>query len=94
MSLVAGLLWPRLFSSKLRKLKVTEKYSGSATEPNTAVVAGGGEVKTTENKIHWSRYSRLAVEKTDTPVLGRGQLVNGFNEYFLPFLSFFEKKQY
>jgi hypothetical protein len=33
MSLVAGLLWPRLFSSKLSKLKVTEKYSGSATVP-------------------------------------------------------------
>ncbi len=31
MSLVAGLLKPRLFSSKLSKLKVTEKYSGSAT---------------------------------------------------------------
>jgi hypothetical protein len=31
MSLVAGLLWPRLFSSKLNKLKAAEKYSGSAT---------------------------------------------------------------
>jgi hypothetical protein len=31
MSLVAALLRPRLFSSKLSKLKVTEKYSGSAT---------------------------------------------------------------
>jgi hypothetical protein len=31
MSLVAGLLQPRLFSSKLSKLKATEKYSGSAT---------------------------------------------------------------
>jgi hypothetical protein len=31
MSLVAGLLRPRLFSSKLSKLKATEKYSGSAT---------------------------------------------------------------
>jgi hypothetical protein len=24
-------------------------------EPDTAVVAGAGEVKTTENKIHWPR---------------------------------------
>ncbi len=31
MSLVAGLLQPRLFSSKLSKFKVTEKYSGSGT---------------------------------------------------------------
>ena len=31
MSLVAGLLRPRLFSSKLSKLKATEKYSRSAT---------------------------------------------------------------
>ncbi len=31
MSLVAGLLWPGLFSSKLSKLKAAEKYSGSAT---------------------------------------------------------------
>jgi hypothetical protein len=31
MSLVAGLLWPRLFSRKLSKLKAAEKYSGSAT---------------------------------------------------------------
>jgi len=29
--LVAGLLRPRLFSSKLSKLKAAEKYSGSAT---------------------------------------------------------------
>ncbi len=35
MSLVAGLLRPRLFSSKLSKLKVTEKYSGSATPVNS-----------------------------------------------------------
>jgi hypothetical protein len=34
MSLVAGLLRPRLFSSKLSKLKATEKYSGSATPVN------------------------------------------------------------
>ncbi len=31
MSLVAGLLRPRLFSSKLSKLKAMEKYSGSVT---------------------------------------------------------------
>ncbi len=35
MSLVAGLLRPRLFSSKLSKLKAAEKYSGSATVPKT-----------------------------------------------------------
>ncbi len=32
MSLVTGLLRPRLFSSKLSKLKAGEKYSGSATK--------------------------------------------------------------
>ncbi len=31
MSLVAGLLWPGLFSSKLSKHKAAEKYSGSTT---------------------------------------------------------------
>jgi hypothetical protein len=37
MSLVAGLLRPRLFSSKLSKLKAAEKYSGSTT-PTVSVV--------------------------------------------------------
>ncbi len=32
MSLVAGLLRPRLFPSKLSKLKAAEKYSGSTTK--------------------------------------------------------------
>jgi hypothetical protein len=45
MSLVAGLLQPRLFSSKLSKLKAAEKNSGSATG-TTCVVDNSGKFST------------------------------------------------
>jgi hypothetical protein len=49
MSLVAGLPRPRLFSSKLSKLKAAEKYSESAT--GTVVRIQKGKIDAQKRKM-------------------------------------------
>jgi hypothetical protein len=48
MSLVAGLLLPRLFSSKLSKLKAAEKFSGSATQRSIRIMPEWPKVTETQ----------------------------------------------
>jgi hypothetical protein len=106
MSLVTGLLRPRLFSSKLSKLKVTEKYSGSATLPLKAnnkkhycfkVLILHNTQKTIRQKIFTPGISELTVQtgRVRSEIINKDRYKNTAAFFVIPLLSqFLEEKNY